>query len=105
MLSLPGDLLLVRIIMVKIFADSCQAAVLYGHAVTLYFSLYIFVNVNHVFKTKNEQAGLKKDGWRLETGRRRKSETSVKLWVIFLSFFFNGNVTRKGKCKVCWAYF
>lgn len=27
--------------MVKIFADSCQAAVLYRHQVTLYFSLYI----------------------------------------------------------------
>lgn len=39
-LSLPRDLLLVRIIMVKIFADSCYSA-LYGHQVTLYFSLYI----------------------------------------------------------------
>lgn len=27
--------------MEKIFADSCQAVALYGHQVTLYFSLYI----------------------------------------------------------------
>lgn len=49
-LSLPCDLLLVRIIMVKIFAGSCWSA-LYGR-VTLYFSLYALQTYSQLLRTE-----------------------------------------------------
>lgn len=43
--------------MVKIFAGSCQAAVLYRHQVTLYFFLIYCASVTHVSNVMKEKIG------------------------------------------------
>lgn len=54
-LSLPRDLLLVRTIMVKIFADSCQSAI-WSPSNLIFFFIY-FTNVTPVAAGKMEEAG------------------------------------------------